>query len=270
MTPHDREAIEALFAHRQAKPLWRPGEKPHRRAEFLKARQFWALLQESPVIYQPLGTIEYHERCSPLGTDTLKAWGVCLRAADLTGGVVLPPVYWGIDLFRRGNPDQPIRRGMDSVAGFRLPGSTYQLRDETYYNLLVDIVNECRASGAALVVLLTGHNGPTQEHMVRRVAAEFNDAAGSEIVYATNDLELLRREQELPGGHGGLYEALMAEAFQEGLVNLDEMPEDQEKHCCGGRFTRADFDVERGKRFMARSAELVAAQVKARLKALQA
>ena len=112
MTPDDMAAINELFAHRNGESLWRQDETPHRRAEFLKPRQFWTLLQQAPVIYQPLGTIEYHERCSPLGTDTLKAWGVSQRAADISGGVVLPPVFWGIDLFRRRNPDEPIRRGM--------------------------------------------------------------------------------------------------------------------------------------------------------------
>jgi creatinine amidohydrolase len=265
MTPEDIVQIEKLFAWRADAPLWRKGESPHRRAELLKPRQFWTLLKETPVIYQPLGTIEYHERCSPLGTDTLKAWGVCLRAADISGGVVLPPIFWGIDLFRRRQPNEPIRRGMDSTAGFRLPGSTYQLRDETYYNLLVDVVEECFESGAELVVLLTGHNGPTQEHMVRRVAAEFNDETDREIVYATNDLELLRREEALPGGHGGLYEALMAEAFKPGIVDLDELPGDPEAHCCGGGFGREDFDPAGGNRFMNRAAELVAEQVRARL-----
>ena len=271
MEARDREGIAKLFSHVAGRPLWRDEDVPHRRAELLRPRQFWTLLSESPVIYQPMGSVEYHERCSPLGTDALKAWGICLAAAEESGGIVLPPLFWGIDTARRSAIDDRVRFGMNSTSGFRLPGTAFSVRDETLQALLTDIVNECRRAGAEMVVLLTGHNAQPQEHMIRRVEAECNQAAGREIVYATNDIELLRKRQELGDvdcRHGGQYEALMAEAHTPGSVDLAELPADPADHVCGGGFVPEQFDPEVGRKLMARAGVLVGQQVATRLNEL--
>ena len=272
MDPQDIPHIEKLFEYAADRPLFPAGQAPHRRAEQLKPRQFWRLIQEAPIFYQPLGTIEYHERCNPLGVDAFKAWGVCQAAADVSGGIVLPPLYWGLDTARRKQPDHPIRYGMNSTAGFRLPGTTFVIRDETFHALLTDIVAEAGRAGCQLLVLLTGHNGGPQEHMIRRIARECADRHSRPAVYATNDNELLSLAnvfETLDGRHGGLYETLLAEAVLPGTVDLEELPPDVEEHCCGGRFTRDQFDTELGRQLLAHAGELVGQQVRTRLEQVQ-
>ena len=267
----DIAKIESLFSHRDGAAIWRAGETPHRRAELLKPRQFWSLIREAPIFYQPLGTIEYHERCNPLGTDALKAWGVCLASADISGGIVLPPLYWGVDSAMRGDPQDRVRSGMNAVAGFRLPGTAFVIRDETFHNLLIDIADECRRAGCKLLVLLTGHNGGPQEHMIRRIEQECNQQADGEYVYATNDNELLSLEnvfETIDGRHGGLYETLMAEACRPGIVDLNELPDSIDQHCCGGGFEPTNFDPSEGKKLISRASQLIAKQVTDRLKRL--
>ena len=71
MDPEDREKQKALFSARAEEPLWPAGQGPERRLEFLRPRQFVALRDECPVLYVPLGTIEWHGRHMPLGNDAL-------------------------------------------------------------------------------------------------------------------------------------------------------------------------------------------------------
>ena len=46
-----------------------------------------------PLAYLPIGTLEFHGEHLPFGVDSFEAHGLCVRAAELSGGVVLPPVY---------------------------------------------------------------------------------------------------------------------------------------------------------------------------------
>lgn len=55
-----------------------------------------AALAEFPVAYVPLGTLEWHSYHLPLGTDALKANGILEITASEYGGVILPPLYYGV------------------------------------------------------------------------------------------------------------------------------------------------------------------------------
>ena len=53
------------------------------------------IAQEQP-LFLPIGTLEAHGRHLPVGTDTLCAKGVALELARRFGGVVAPPVSYGL------------------------------------------------------------------------------------------------------------------------------------------------------------------------------
>jgi creatinine amidohydrolase len=55
-----------------------------------------AVLASRPVVYLPLGTLEYHGPHLALGNDGLKAEGLCERGCARTGGALAPTLYWGI------------------------------------------------------------------------------------------------------------------------------------------------------------------------------
>ncbi len=48
-------------------------------------------LADTPLCYLPLGTLEWHGEHSAVGLDALKAHAVCVRAAQISGGLVVPP-----------------------------------------------------------------------------------------------------------------------------------------------------------------------------------
>src|SRR3954471_10976025 len=59
--------------------------------------EFRAAIEACPVVFLPLGTVEWHGEHNALGLDSLKAHALCIRAARAAGGgVVHPPLYGGM------------------------------------------------------------------------------------------------------------------------------------------------------------------------------
>ncbi len=63
--------------------------------ELMRPAEIKAAQDDAPIAYVPFGSLEWHGQHLPLGNDSLKAHAVCIRAAQQSGGVVVPPVYFG-------------------------------------------------------------------------------------------------------------------------------------------------------------------------------
>jgi len=70
------------------------------RYELLKPSQLDQIVRETPIAYLPLGSLEWHGDHLPIGNDAIKAYEICLRAARVTGGVVLPPLWYGTECLK--------------------------------------------------------------------------------------------------------------------------------------------------------------------------
>ncbi len=64
--------------------------------ELLRPGQVRAIRDACPIVYIPIGSLEWHGVQNPLGTDSLKAHAICCDAALRQGGVVLPTYYLGL------------------------------------------------------------------------------------------------------------------------------------------------------------------------------
>ena len=65
------------------------------RLERLRPREIEQSMQACPVLFQPLGTIEWHGLHNPVGLDGMKAHAVVNYLSEHLGGVVMPPLFWG-------------------------------------------------------------------------------------------------------------------------------------------------------------------------------
>ena len=66
-----------------------------RRTERLRPQQLRELREQTPLAYLPLGILEWHGTHNPVGLDGVKAHALCMRAAEKTGGLVYPTLYYG-------------------------------------------------------------------------------------------------------------------------------------------------------------------------------
>ena len=116
-----------------------------------------AAMAEAPLCYLPLGTLEWHGEHAAVGLDALKAHAVCVRAAERSGGLVVPPLYWSAD-WRGDLPDGGyLTGGIEQGERYHVPGSMFWVRPETFRNLLLDTYEAMSRRGFRAIVVLSGH-----------------------------------------------------------------------------------------------------------------
>ena len=59
--------------------------------------EFRQRIQQRPVAYLPLGTLEWHGEHLPLGSDAIQSESLMIECARRFGGIVLPPIHLGPD-----------------------------------------------------------------------------------------------------------------------------------------------------------------------------
>ncbi len=175
------------------------------RFELLLPWMMRAIITKRPVAYVPLGTYEWHGEHLPVGLDALTAHGLCLRAAHIDGGLVLPPMYYGCG------------GGHSAYPWTVIPSAPNHIEE-----LLNFTLEKLETNSVKLAVLFSGHFATTQLEMIDRIADDWNKAARPLRLLATavNRIE----ELSLAPDHAGIFETTLLAALWPELVQLDRLP----------------------------------------------
>jgi creatinine amidohydrolase len=176
-----------------------------RQLELLRPGQIAEEMARCPRIWVPLGTIEYHSHHLPVGLDGLQAHGLCLDAADLVGGLVYPPLWWGTGGGHRAYPWTVMMPEADEIAA-----------------ILRFTMMRLMQLGVGQVVLFTGHFADEQLAMISAMAAEWNAAGGAMTVLALGVNG--NPDAPLPPDHAGRFETTLLAAYQPTRVDLSLLP----------------------------------------------
>lgn len=153
--------------------------------------QFLEAVRQMPVFFIPTGLLEWHGDHLPLGQDTLKAYGICLRTAEkLGGGIVLPPNYYG-------------RPGFSRYTG------TLTFSEACLDLLFSELFEQLEKVGAKVIVLLTGHYGPCQVDFIKKVADDYRQQHPKIRIIAQPEYEGVRVDGMIPADHAGKWETSM-------------------------------------------------------------
>lgn len=178
------------------------------RIEYLRPGEILSIQESFPVAYQPVGTLEWHGRQNPIGCDAIKAGRLCVEAARLTGGVVMPAIFFATDAYR--DIGRGTGYGMDAAAGFELPGSFYPIPEELLKKFLINACKNYLARGFKLVALVSGHNAIRQQYALDEVCYAMKTDEGAEPVCATMEYAVLERgDPRRHSDHAGFYETSM-------------------------------------------------------------
>ena len=199
---------------------------------------------ECPVVYIPLGTLEWHGLHNPMGADGLQAEEMARRCAASGGGVVFPTVYYGESrLNSLMETDPRYQEGIAQRLGLsadlfqeeRFPYTRMQ-EIEHHQHHLVHILAEAASYGFELAVFVIGHY-PLVEG-ARSAVIQFNQWAYDKpwkrmcgMVCA--DFLMLRDQYTSAGDHAGGWEtshllasdpetvdlSLASEEFQYGILS---------------------------------------------------
>lgn len=185
--------------------------------ERMMPREIEAAMAANPLLFQPLGTIEWHGLHNWVGLDSLKAHELCRRAALECGGLVAPPLYGGVG-------------GLTLEHTFIID----EREDHSVYlrPWLEKLCMEAKRNGFRAVILLTGHYGPGQQIVVKETGARMSALLGIPVWGLAE--YFLAHDVEYFGDHAAWGEtSLMMHLFPES-VELDRLGDAPHKGV-GGR-----------------------------------
>jgi creatinine amidohydrolase len=229
----------------------RPALVVERRYERLLPYELGALVDEAPIAYVPVGTLEFHGPHLPFGVDSFSSHRLCLRAAEHSGGVVLPPVY-----LAAGCLDMP----------FTL---TFDL--ELVHAWVRATLDQLALRGFRAAVVLTGHGPLDLNHLLKRACREAEAANPGFAAYGLCWLELNASRLTAPEAgeptvvdHAAMVETSWMLALEPDLVRLDRLDDDPAARHDGvyGPNPRFTASLGLGRAQIAACAELLGARAR--------
>ena len=209
------------------------------RYQMLRPDQIVAKRKECPVVYIPVGTLEWHGLHNAVGADGLQAEGIAIRCAQTGGGLVFPPLYYGETRAEHLKDSCAVDRDMiaekmgldpDNFLPDRMPFSaTEQVLN--YNKLLLHILAEAESLGFKVGVIVAGHY-PLIDFS-RAAVLQFNKRAYSYkngmLAWAFVDHLLISHLYENAGDHAGGWETSHMMALYPETVDLSLLPPKGEK-----------------------------------------
>ena len=187
-------------------------------------------IEACPVCYMAYGLAEPHGAYNALGLDWLKAYALCLRAAQTHGGVVAPPFCWHIQ--ERPQFDWPAAQGVRQSLCSSLPA-------DLFFRTVLHQLRVFDLRGFRAAILITGHYGGTENDM-RLLCAYYRRRWSSPMeIHCIADWECIDFGG-YRGDHAGPCETQQLMALRPELVDLTR-PEPSPKSgpWCGVDFANA-------------------------------
>jgi creatinine amidohydrolase len=250
--------------------------QPEVRYHMLRPGQIIARREETPVVYIPIGTLEWHGVHNPMGSDTLQAEGLALMCAQKGGGLVFPPLYFGesrLEALMEANAAdrEAIAEKMalpaENFSAERQPFSATE-QAVNYHKLLIHMLAEAESLGFKLGVLVAGHY-PLIDH-ARAAVLQFNQREYSKfhgmLAWAFVDYLLVRDQYPHAGDHAGGWETSHVMALHPETVDLSLLPPEGEPLTgVGGRLDPRKASAEFGRETFEAAAEVAVKEVQHRL-----
>ncbi len=197
-----------------------------RRIQYLRPEEILAEIQRRPLIYWPIGPIEWHGPHLPVGTDAINAENAAERAAELTGGLVLPTFYWGTERERSPQVLQDLGLEKDAyIVGMDFPANSLVsgYAGEEFFALLVrEQLRILVHMGFRQIVLVTGHGATNQIEVLNRLALEFSSCREVKVLV---ELPFVRdADGVLRVGHASRIETSLMQDQQPDAVKIENLP----------------------------------------------
>jgi len=207
-------------------------------------------LARAPVAYVPWGALEWHGLHLALGNDAVKVEALCDRIAELTGGVVLPPVWVGARTMQH--------HGMPLTLDFSA---------EIVRALAGEYLRELEKVGFALAVILAGHYGRLHVEALRAEAEDFTSAHEMAVWVITDYDPVI--DLGYGGDHAAKWETSILMHLRPELVDMGRLPTDPgaELAGVGGQDPREHAGPELGKMIVEAIVERIAGRVNEFLRA---
>jgi len=172
------------------------------------------VIRAAPVAYVPLGSLEWHGYHLPVGNDAIKAHEICLKAAQVTGGAVLPALFCGVGGGHKGY-----------FASIMVEEAWIEPLLKRQFDLLAE-------HGFRVIVAVTGHYPGEQVQMVRRAAEAHMAGSRAAKVFALPEYEAFPSDPRR-GDHAAQWETSILWHLRPELVDMGKLTDGREDPLCG-------------------------------------
>lgn len=191
---------------------------PHKYEELLP-EEFYEEQRRAPIVYLPIGAPEEHGLQNVLAVDPWTAYEACLRAVELSGGMVYPIIPFA----PAGSPPwsrEQLRDGAHDTA----PPSCW-ISAEVCKALYIELMESLADLGFRACVAFSGHY--PGDVLLQDIQKELGGTCrgmkfwgGGTVSLLRDELDKLQKEQPLLGGHGMMWETSIVLALHEHWVDL--------------------------------------------------
>ncbi|MCS7252799.1 MAG: creatininase family protein [Armatimonadota bacterium] len=226
------------------------------RYELMRPGEIESERQHAPIAYIPWGSLEWHGLHNAIGLDALKAHAIALDAADITGGVVLPPIFAGYGT-------------MKPFKGFK---HTIEVSAETIKALLRELLEQLKDEGFKVLVLIMGHYGKQHVDALMSICEEFQSRHCDIVVLAFPEYQVAV-EDGIRGDHAGAYETSLMMHYYPETVDLTLLPKGRklsiDEDGVGGEDPRVQASAQFGKETAQLIVRRIAERVNETLKSIR-
>lgn len=181
------------------------------------------------LVYQPVGSMEWHGPHMGMGMDTVNAYAVARECAKRTNGIVMPPLYIGTETPR---DPQTLRKlgfmGSEHIVGMDFPQNTvksFYWPPTLFESIVCQQTQMLLDMGFLQIVWLNGHGADKQLEILRRICKEYSQRSGRCVLTMMALTEGCGAEI----GHAGLAETAIFDYLCPEAVELDRLPPKPEK-----------------------------------------
>ena len=215
-------------------------------------------LDEKPLAYLPLGTLEQHGPHLAVGADAIQSEALMLESASRYGGIVFPPLH-----ISPGPPplvyEGPLPVSMDfwdvvNDPATNVGGDTYWIPDVLYAAVIDGMLAHCKRVGFR-AVFADGH-GPSRREWIRELKRR-EDHFGLKLFGVTTGLLKQWKSQT---DHAARNETSLMLHHRPDLVDMSRLPESRADWPVGvgrGGEDPRDATAEFGRECMETSLELM-------------
>lgn len=184
----------------------------------------------------PVGTMEYHSYHCPFGCDTLNALKIAERVADKAGGLILPPVWYGVASYAVGGPEKnTLNVDCDTFEKYIYCILESLFKSGFNKNIFILIAHQtedympmtlaCMKAAKKLIMADLETSGGYGWWGKRENADFYQNLKGSDSPW--NKIRVIRIPYTNPsakeGDHAGIHECSMLEALCPGSIRLDRL-----------------------------------------------
>lgn len=194
-------------------------KRTHKYEEMLP-EQFYEEQKRAPIAYWGCGAMEEHGLHSPLCTDLYAAYEVCLRAVEITGGIVFPPVPFA----PAGAPPSLSRADLRSGTRELYPPSLWTSA-EVCKQLYVELLESLADLGFKACIAFGGHWPADMQ--LQAIEKELGGRVGAMRFWGGGTVSILRdhlqeeaKKNPLGTGHGMMWETSLVMAMHPEWVDL--------------------------------------------------